>query len=667
MSLVVVLTSGSTTTVTETLTPLITKADSLVSVSAMVKEQLPDFVRQDHTRLTEFIEAYYEWMEQTNGTLYSTFVLQDYSDVDTSLSTFIKHFKSQYMENFPVAVAFDASTNSPVNEKRLIKRIKEFYRAKGTEKAYRLLFRILHDTVIDTFYYPKTDILKSSSGKWITDTSLKLTTITPDFIWDTIDKTAKQVLPNGEFVASAIIRNVKQYNTKNASISEVIIDEINGKFRTDIPVTIEVGGVTGDVSENVYSVLQGIRPIVGITSDERGENYRVGDKVTVVSASTGGSDAFGEIVEIDGKGGVVSVDVIDSGISYEVNDVISFNIDTANGTGAGLTASIDATSIYPGYYFGTDGQLSTNKKVFDARFYQNFSYEIKTDITLTSYKRQILDLIHPAGSKLFNQMLLKRVEPVTTQRKTSGKPFEISVLGHYTPYTFNTTENLRHNSQNIDLYPFGYNPSATGASGANVYGAVAEDGLTAHQGASASGRTASYYGLVYNDVIGRTGPDATSADIAGHKFAFEQIATQGASGHTWDGASGSSGPLYAGSQGVILDLTLLTDGDGGGLSGASASYAILGTAAEANWNQQGTYWVIFPHPNTRGLTAVASGSAFKAAEINPFLYIDVSGNTYGIETDYDTTVSAGSTWSTRDNGYSVQHGGWNYSLINPRG
>ena len=389
------------------------------------------------------------------------------------------------------------------------------------------------------------------------------------------------------------------------------------------------------------------------------------DVVAAVSKA-GGMGAFGEIVEIDGKGGVVSVDVIDSGLSYEVNDAISFNIDTANGTGAGLTASVDAMSIYPGYYFGTDGQLSTNKKVFDARFYQNFSYEIKTDITLSSYKRQILDLIHPAGSKLFNQMLLKRVEPITTQRKTSGKPFEISVLGHYTPYTFNTTENLRHNVQGVDLYPFGYNPSATGASGANAYGAVAEDGLTAHQGASASGRTASYYGLVYNDVIGRTGPDATSADIAGHKFAFEQAA-QGASGHTWDGASGSSGPLYAGSQGVILDLTLLTDGDGGGLSGASASYAILGTAAEANWNQQGTYWVIFPHPNTRGLTGVESNSAFKSVEINPFLYIDVSGNTYGIETGYVNTESAGSTWSSKNNGNALQHGGWDYSSISPRG
>ena len=624
----------------------------MVSVSAMVKEQLPDFVRQDHTRLTEFLEAYYEWMEQTNGTLYSTFVLQDYSDIDTSVTSFINYFKNQYMEKFPVALAFDTTTNSPVDQKRLVKRIKEFYRAKGTEKAYRLLFRIIHDTVIDNFYYPKTDILKSSSGKWITDTSLKISTVNDNEIWNSIDKKATQLLPNGEFIASAIIRNVKQYETKNASVVEIIIDEINGKFREDTPLTIAIGGTTGDIVENIYPVIQKLSPIVGVTSAERGENYRVGDVVNVISTSTGGTDAFGEIIEIDGKGGIVAIDIINSGISYNVNDVLTFGIETANGTGAGITASVDSTSIYPGYYFGTDGQLSTNKKVFDAKFYQNFSYEIKTDITLSSYKKQILDLIHPAGAKLFNQMVMKRFEPISTRRKTSAKPFEISVLGHYTPYTFNTSENLRHNSASKDLYPFGYNPSSSNP--------VTENGTTIHHGASASGRTASYYGLVYNDVAGRTGPGDTV--VSGHQFAFEEAA-QGASGHTWDGASGASGPLYQGSQGVILEMY------GNGLSGASAGYAdgiINGTADAANWNLKGSYWVIYPHPNMRGITGIDSGCGFTSVEINPFLYIDVSGNTFGIVTDYDLTTAAGSTWSSSRNGNELMHKGWNATEINGR-
>ena len=121
MSLVLILQSNSSTSDAQ-LPALTTKADSIVSVSSLIAEQLPDFVRQDHTRLTEFLEAYYEWMEQTNETLYSTFVLQDYSDVDTSLTNFILHFKNQYMEKFPHALAFDNKTNSAVDEKRLIKR-----------------------------------------------------------------------------------------------------------------------------------------------------------------------------------------------------------------------------------------------------------------------------------------------------------------------------------------------------------------------------------------------------------------------------------------------------------------------------------------------------------------------------------------------------------------
>ena len=136
------------------------KTDGIVSISALVAEQLPDFVRQDHERLTAFIEAYYEWMEQTNGTLNSTFVLDDYADVDTSVTEFIQYFKNQYLANFPKELAYDGE--DAVSEARLIKRIKEFYRAKGTEKAYRLLFRILHDATITDFYYPKVDIVKNS-------------------------------------------------------------------------------------------------------------------------------------------------------------------------------------------------------------------------------------------------------------------------------------------------------------------------------------------------------------------------------------------------------------------------------------------------------------------------------------------------------------------------
>ena len=124
MSIALILNQQDTTT-TSTLLDIATKKDSIVSLSSLVSEQLPSFVASDHPRMVAFLEAYYEWMQQKDETLYSTFVLKDCSDVDDTMTAFVEHFKSQYLEGFPKALAYDKTTSSLVDEKRLIKRIKE--------------------------------------------------------------------------------------------------------------------------------------------------------------------------------------------------------------------------------------------------------------------------------------------------------------------------------------------------------------------------------------------------------------------------------------------------------------------------------------------------------------------------------------------------------------
>jgi hypothetical protein len=60
------------------------------------------------------------------------------------------------------------------DRKAVLKHIKDFYRAKGTEKAVRFLMRILYNVEID-FYYPKQDILQVSGAKWFMKAALKST------------------------------------------------------------------------------------------------------------------------------------------------------------------------------------------------------------------------------------------------------------------------------------------------------------------------------------------------------------------------------------------------------------------------------------------------------------------------------------------------------------
>lgn len=72
-----------------------------------------------------------------------------------------------------------------------------------------------------------------------------------------------------------------------------------------------------------------------------------------------------------------------------------------NGLAAADAEFLNGLINYNGYYLNTDGFLSSDKKLQDSRKYQNFSYVVSTEKSLKEYKSMLLDLVHPAGTKLF--------------------------------------------------------------------------------------------------------------------------------------------------------------------------------------------------------------------------------------------------------------------------
>ena len=83
----------------------------------------------------------------------------------------------------------------------------------------------------------------------------------------------------------------------------------------------------------------------------------------------------------------------------------------------------------------------------------------------------------------------------------------------------------------------------------------------------------------------------------------------GACAATWD--PGTTGPLWYFSQGVTTD------------TGGTALPGFFSVTADAgDFDNKGSYWVIFPHPNARGITGISSGVKFSQVEIDPFLYIE---------------------------------------------
>ena len=149
-----------------------------------------------------------------------------------------------------------------------------------------------------------------------------------------------------------------------------------------------------------------------------GQGYEVGDFVQIPEhlairqpdltgwISTSGGKArvktVGRRQETFTTGAVKAVEVDDFGINFThpmnedgtKKDGIPLEIVSTTGKNFRAVMTPQALCEYAGWYRDNSGQPSSNKKLFDNWFYQNFSYEIKADLALKTYKKEILNLIN---------------------------------------------------------------------------------------------------------------------------------------------------------------------------------------------------------------------------------------------------------------------------------
>lgn len=62
---------------------------------------------------------------------------------------------------------------------------------------------------------------------------------------------------------------------------------------------------------------------------------------------------------------------------------------------------------YPGYYVDNKSFISDSIALIDSKYYQNFSYVIRTDIPYDDYVGAVTSITHPSGYKMFGEYILK--------------------------------------------------------------------------------------------------------------------------------------------------------------------------------------------------------------------------------------------------------------------
>ena len=192
----------------------------------------------------------------------------------------------------------------------------------------------------------------------------------------TTNATANVVLVNTAVtISTTAVGQVKQ-----GSNSTVLLVKRLSFENTFYPSNTIIGSATG-ASANIVSITEdsGSLPI--------GENADINANVQVANAV------------------VSAVTVLDSGFGYVDGENVSLE---KLGSPYIVTAqtNLNKQGVGEGYFSTTRGFASSDKKVLDSDYYQEYSYEIQSKVPFLKYSEVLKKIIHVAGTRMFGKVIL---------------------------------------------------------------------------------------------------------------------------------------------------------------------------------------------------------------------------------------------------------------------
>ena len=282
--------------------------------STVVKDQVPEFIKDENANFTKFLEAYYEWLETE---FVEENAIENIRNVDDTVDMFVEYFERELLHPLPKSVIAD--------KRLLMKHIRSIYGAKGTVKSYEFLFRILFGQEPE-IYFPKVDMLRVSDGKWDQRKLMRVTAITGDPN-DLIGQTIEQVLryPDGsETRAAGRIESMVQFAVGTKQVYQMVIsdDSLEGVpfVAEDTEATYQIEGISTITGKPVVADVVSILSLIDVEAG--GTYYSIGDEIEIISGT--GIEARAEVAEL-GFGGIDDIIITKTGEGYRVGDEISFD------------------------------------------------------------------------------------------------------------------------------------------------------------------------------------------------------------------------------------------------------------------------------------------------------------------------------------------------------
>lgn len=263
------------------------------TISNLVADQFPAFYREEGPRFIAFLEAYYEWMESQGNPVYYSRRVMELGDIDQTIDDFVVHFKKTYLQD----IQFDTLTN----KRLLVKKVLDLYKAKGTERAIRLLFQIVFGEEIE-IYYPSRDVLKASDGTWITPVYLEVTRSSRS-----LEFVGKQVTGVSTGATAFVDRIVRRY-IMGKYVDIFFISNLSNDFKT---------GELLKIDDDLTDVPIVVGSLSNLTIAEGGARFTLGETVDILSDfGSGGTARVSNTTDVTG---IVDFTLLDGGWGFTAN------------------------------------------------------------------------------------------------------------------------------------------------------------------------------------------------------------------------------------------------------------------------------------------------------------------------------------------------------------
>jgi hypothetical protein len=326
------------------------------ATSLLVNSQLPEFVREEHPNFIAFLEAYYEYLENKQGTQLNDLVKQSkqaryFTDVDSSVADFEENFFNTYANLFPQDVQVDKAV--------LLKNVLPLYLAKGNEKSFKLLFRLLYNEEVEVLR-PKTNVLKLSSGNWLIENIFRAAQeVYSTYTGDGTEKTFRLAqaasydevtvyvndveLTSGYGVRKELRKLVFDTAPANNSIIKVLYDNFNFRLLTNRKIIGKISGASALIEKVTQRTVNAVPAFeLYINSKTLVGDFENGESGTIEIIDP--DDETLITIEVLGLSNLSAINIINGGSSYNVGDPVIIT-----GGGASKDAQAIVSEVFSGF------------------------------------------------------------------------------------------------------------------------------------------------------------------------------------------------------------------------------------------------------------------------------------------------------------------------------